>query len=594
MPERDRPGVVADGAQPERQLAEGLAAGERLQRGRQPRRAPRPSTTSDGHRGERVVGGRRPPPTRAATTRTSSSALAQHVDQAGGHPDRDGRRRQVEGDRLAGDEVVVPHERRARPTVQAIQRGRGTAATVSAWTSTPSWPRTARRWRRLEELSRRRRLSGAEADELVDGYQEVATHLSVVRSSAPDPALVAYLSSAARPGPHRVRPAPARRSLARRRRGSSTATFPAALYRTRRWWLATLAVNVAVAAVMMPWLLEHPGVESSLLSPAEADRLVNVDFERYYSEYAASHFAAQVWTNNAWVAALCIALGVLGLPVVYLLFSNIAQRRGDRRADDPARPRLAVLRADPAARPARADRGLRRRRGRAAAVLVVGRAGRRGPARSRWRTRAAAPAAVALGLVLVLLVSGVIEAFVTPSGLPTWARIGDRRGRRGGCSSPTSSCVGRARAFRGRRTPVRPRRTDRLEDRGRDRPTEPGRLEQPAALQHQVVVGQRDRQPVGVGVHDVDARVPPSTSAVRARSASTCSAAAASYTAVGVAARGRPSARAPGRAPRPAPPGAGGRGPAARAAGRARRRPGRGRSAAPRAPAAGRARRPLR
>ena len=31
---------------------------------------------------------------------------------------------------------------------------------------------------------------------------------------------------------------------------------------------------------------------------------------------------------------------------------------------------------------------------------------------------------VALGLVVVLLVSGVIEAFVTPSGLPTWARVG--------------------------------------------------------------------------------------------------------------------------------------------------------------------------
>ena len=30
---------------------------------------------------------------------------------------------------------------------------------------------------------------------------------------------------------------------------------------------------------------------------------------------------------------------------------------------------------------------------------------------------------VALGLVAVLLVSGVIEAFVTPSGLPAWARI---------------------------------------------------------------------------------------------------------------------------------------------------------------------------
>ena len=31
--------------------------------------------------------------------------------------------------------------------------------------------------------------------------------------------------------------------------------------------------------------------------------------------------------------------------------------------------------------------------------------------------------AVALGLVVVLLVSGAIEGFVTPSDLPTWARI---------------------------------------------------------------------------------------------------------------------------------------------------------------------------
>ena len=31
---------------------------------------------------------------------------------------------------------------------------------------------------------------------------------------------------------------------------------------------------------------------------------------------------------------------------------------------------------------------------------------------------------VAVGLVAVLAVSGVVEAFVTPSPLPTWARIG--------------------------------------------------------------------------------------------------------------------------------------------------------------------------
>ena len=46
---------------------------------------------------------------------------------------------------------------------------------------------------------------------------------------------------------------------------------------------------------------------------------------------------------------------------------------------------------------------------------------------------------IAIGLVVVLLVSGVIEAFVTPSPLPTWARIGSARAPRPP-SSATSSC----------------------------------------------------------------------------------------------------------------------------------------------------------
>src|SRR5262249_18511544 len=49
-------------------------------------------------------------------------------------------------------------------------------------------------WRRLELLSRRRRLSAGEADELVVLYQRAATHLSAVRSRLPDPSLVARLS----------------------------------------------------------------------------------------------------------------------------------------------------------------------------------------------------------------------------------------------------------------------------------------------------------------------------------------------------------------------------------------------------------------
>ena len=64
-------------------------------------------------------------------------------------------------------------------------------------------------------------------------------------------------------------------------------------------------------------------VEQSLMSPEQIDDLVNRDFENYYSSAAASAFAAQVWLNNAWVAALCLALGVLGFPVIYLLFNNV-------------------------------------------------------------------------------------------------------------------------------------------------------------------------------------------------------------------------------------------------------------------------------
>ena len=277
------------------------------------------------------------------------------------------------------------------------------------------------RWFRLEQLSRRRRLSGVEADELVDGYQEVATHLSVVRSSAPDASLVAYLSTVLARA--RTRTTGTRTTSWRDVVTFLSTTFPAALYRTRRWWLATIAANVAVAAVMMTWLLSHPGAESSLMSSGQADRLVNSEFEGYYSTYAASHFAAQVWTNNAWVAALCIALGVLGLPVIWLLFQNIFN--------------VAVI----GALMIQHDRGalffgliLPHGLLELTAVFVAAGVGLRlfwswvePGGRSRGQSLAQegrTAAGVALGLALVLLVSGLIEAFVTPSGLPTWARIG--------------------------------------------------------------------------------------------------------------------------------------------------------------------------
>ena len=274
---------------------------------------------------------------------------------------------------------------------------------------------------RLEQLLAERRLNGAQADELVELYQRVSTQLSVVRSNAPDPTAVQHLS---------VLLAAARN----RTTGTRTSTwsgflrffthrFPAALYRLRWWWLGTLAANVLVVAVMMWWLLDNPAVEQSLLTPAEVDQLVRNDFEGYYSEYAASHFAAQVWINNAWVAALCIALGILGAPVVWLLLQNVAN--------------LAIIgsimtRHDHAGH----FWGLILPHGllELTAVFVAGGVGLRlfwswiepgDLSRAQSLAREGRTAGtVALGLVAVLAVSGVIEGFVTPSPLPTWARVG--------------------------------------------------------------------------------------------------------------------------------------------------------------------------
>jgi uncharacterized membrane protein SpoIIM required for sporulation len=276
-------------------------------------------------------------------------------------------------------------------------------------------------WSRLEQLARHGSPSGAEADEILDLYQRVATHLSVVRSSAPDPSLVTYLSSLLARA--RTRSAGTRSVAWADFGGFFTDTFPAALYRTRRWWIITAAVNLAVAVVVGWWFLSHPQFESTLMPRAEIDKLVNTDFENYYSEFAASHFAALVWTHNAWLTAICIALGVLGAPVVYLLFQNMLN--------------LGFI----GAIMINHDRGslffgliLPHGLLELTAVFVAGGTGLKlfwawidpGP---RTRSRALAEEgrsamAIALGLVVVLAVTGVVEAFVTPSPLPTWARIG--------------------------------------------------------------------------------------------------------------------------------------------------------------------------
>lgn len=49
-------------------------------------------------------------------------------------------------------------------------------------------------WDRLDELTRSRRLTGTQADELVSLYRGAARDLSRVRTQAPDPQVLAELS----------------------------------------------------------------------------------------------------------------------------------------------------------------------------------------------------------------------------------------------------------------------------------------------------------------------------------------------------------------------------------------------------------------
>lgn len=277
-------------------------------------------------------------------------------------------------------------------------------------------------WARLDALVRRRgKLSGPEADELVALYRAASTHLSTLRSAAPDPAVVGKLSAlvararTAVAGSHD----PGWRDVVR----FLAVSFPAAVYLNRRWWVSTALVFVAVSVAVSWWVAASPEVQATLGAPEQIRQLVEHDFENYYSENPAGSFAARVWVNNAWVAATCLVLGVfLGIPVVYALWMNVVNLAASAGLMAAA-GRLDVF------------FGLITPHGllELTAVFVAAGAGLRlgwtvidpGPQRRSDALAAAGRSAVglAVGLAGVLLVSGVIEAFVTPSALPTWARI---------------------------------------------------------------------------------------------------------------------------------------------------------------------------
>jgi uncharacterized membrane protein SpoIIM required for sporulation len=74
---------------------------------------------------------------------------------------------------------------------------------------------------------------------------------------------------------------------------------------------------------MIWWVAGDPQVAHAFgLSDAEIDEIVNGAFEGYYSEFMPQNFGLQVWTNNSYLAAMCLASGVLVVPPLFMIWSE--------------------------------------------------------------------------------------------------------------------------------------------------------------------------------------------------------------------------------------------------------------------------------
>ncbi len=277
-----------------------------------------------------------------------------------------------------------------------------------------------RDWDRLDELVKKRRLTGAESDEMLVLYQRVSTHLSMIRSIAPESQLSASLSL--RLSRTRTRFTGVRSNFVEDRAVFFVFSLPAAFYRIR-WLTAVIGVVFTVVAFGFGyWAANNPAVLAAMGTDAQIQQYVDEDFVNYYSENPAASFAGAVWTNNAWIALQCVAFGITGLWVPYILFQN-AQGVGTAGGMMAAHGELDTFFVYIL------PHGFME----LTAIFIAGAAGLRifwtwispGP-RSRLTALAQegrSLMAVALGLVLVLFISGLVEGFITPSPLPAPVRL---------------------------------------------------------------------------------------------------------------------------------------------------------------------------
>jgi len=276
-------------------------------------------------------------------------------------------------------------------------------------------------WDRLAQLGKKSRMTGAEADELIDRYQSGASQLSAIKTTAGQSLqgdrLSLHLSRA------RLRFTGTSSNVLLQLTRFFALQLPAALYRIRWLSLVVTVASISVGALYALWAISNPQVLATMGDASALESYAKEDFVDYYSNQSGQAFTGFVWTNNAWLATQCVAFGIVGVYAPYLLFSN-AQQLGLTAAVMAEYDRLDVffLYIAPHGQLELYS------------IFVAGAAGMRifwawvAPgARTRGQALAEDGRAlftVAVGLILALLVSGLIEGWITRQEWPWWIKIG--------------------------------------------------------------------------------------------------------------------------------------------------------------------------
>lgn len=176
-------------------------------------------------------------------------------------------------------------------------------------------------WDRLAVLAGQRKLSGEDADELIELYQSASAHLAEIKATVGETVQGDHISLALAKARIRFTGTPA--NPLRQLTVFFANQLPAALYRIR--WVS-LAVTVAFFVIGTAsgfWAANTPGVLDAVVGPEDyRQEYAEELFVQYYSESSEGGFASQVWTNNAWITAQTVMFGITGVFVPYIVFTN--------------------------------------------------------------------------------------------------------------------------------------------------------------------------------------------------------------------------------------------------------------------------------